>query len=127
MKKIIPILFIVIFSGGLISQESGRNGEIEVTNAAGDSVAAFSIDENKIQLNAKQVLVNGFPVDPFSRSYNLLWSYDAEQEAATGSDDYMFVDAFSKAGEVYIPWRYTGPYIITGTVDIPSARKMVFK
>ncbi|MEJ2595100.1 MAG: hypothetical protein P8100_08235 [bacterium] len=65
-------------------------------------------------------------------TYNLLWSYDAEMEEQTGSDDYMFIDALSKANRIFIPHRegYAEGevnYVITGDIVIPAKRQLAFE
>ncbi len=117
----------------VLAQNSNRNINMKVSNQNGDSVSGIRIDEELINLDAPDgVYANGRRVGQSDNVYNLLWSYDAEQEAQTGSDDYMFIEALQRADVIFIPWRVTGDpegvnYVIKNTVDIPPGRVLVFE
>ena len=64
MKKLLLFALAQILFAGLFSQQTNRMAEIEVSNAAGDSVAAISVDEDEINLNAQDVLINGMSIAP---------------------------------------------------------------
>jgi hypothetical protein len=91
-----------------------------------------------LNLDAPVVLSNGQPLgaNPIVNTsiYNVLRSYDADQREADGNDDYMFIDAFSKADVIWIPkqvpWDVNPgepQYLIEGDVEIPWIKKLIFE
>jgi hypothetical protein len=134
MKRLLIFALSMIMCSALVNaQNSGRMINMKVSDQAGDSVSGINIADDVINLNAPDgVYANGARVGHSDNVYNLLWSYDAEMEEQTGSDDYMFVEAFQRAAVIFIPWRPNADqnganYHIKGTVEIPGQHKLIFE
>ncbi len=137
MKKSLFFLLIFLFSVTVFSQKEGK---IIVEGQTPNDTSSIIVKPDRIDIYTPELYWNDELIGTGSggeqmagdNTYNLLWSYDAEMEEQTGSDDYMFIDAFSKAALIFIPWRpETGNdganYHITGTVEIPQATRLTFE
>jgi hypothetical protein len=131
MKKLLLIAFSLLLTVTLFSQKEGK---IIVEGETPSDTSSILVKPNRIDLYTPGLYWNdeliGTGGNFVSKEdfffYILTDSYDAEMEAATGSDDYMFEDAFNHDKDViYIPYRKT-PYVIKGTLTVPYAHTLAF-
>ena len=131
MKKLLLLSLSILISVAVFSQKEGK---IKVEGDTPADTSSIIVKPNRIDLYSPGVYWNDELLGtgdgngtslPDLFFYILTDSYDADEEAATGSDDYMFADAFTQSDVIYIPYRET-PYLIKTELDIPPGKTLMF-
>jgi len=133
MKKNILFTLVSLISFTMFSQALEK--QFTVTATHNSNIDSIWMNGDSINFITDNLLLNGHRLSTKNTSiYNILKSYDADQRAADGNDDYMFNDAFSKADVIWlpreVPWTENSDeaqYFIEGDVEIPAVRKLIFE
>lgn len=131
MKKLLLFSISILITVVLFSQQEGK---IKVEGATPADTSSIIVKPDRVDIYSPNLYYNDEELNSggghqfnIETIYILTDSYNLDSAILTGSDDYMFNDAFAQEEDVvYIPAKFP-IYTIAGTIKIPLGKTLLFE